>query len=148
MSLILFCVISISNWYTNYTEEHYAQLWLRWYRLAFYSGRNIHIIEGTSSRKNPWFFLWQGWKSIGVTKPFISKGYYTLPLKDTLIIYKGTINTASFTSRMNPPVLVELCNYPMCNKGIFSVEASFRGNWISVHPSERQEVSEEIFNSV
>ena len=48
--------------------------------------------------------------------------------KDTLIIYKGTINTASFTSRMNPSVLVELSNYPLRNKGNFSAEASFRGN--------------------
>ena len=49
---------------------------------------------------------------------------------------------------MNPPALVELSNYPLRNKGNFSAEASFRGNWISMHPSERQEVSEEIFNSV
>ena len=102
---------------------------------------------GQALEEKPWLFLCQGWKWIGVTKPFISKGYYTQPLKDTLIIYKGTINTASFTSRMNPSVLVELSNYPLRNKGNFSAEASFRGNWISMHPSERQEVSEEIFNS-
>ena len=57
---MLFCVASISHWYTNYTEEHYAQLWLRWYVVAFYSGRNIQNIKGTSSWKKSQIFPVKG----------------------------------------------------------------------------------------